>query len=125
MNLQLIIGISLVNLAMILYTVFFILKRRSDKLTLRTLLFLSSAIVMDILATGLMILGSSNTGLTFHGVIGYLALLGMIVESILLWKHYMTRDREIPLPLSIIRYTGIAYLWWLFVYVYGLVRMMI
>jgi glucose-6-phosphate-specific signal transduction histidine kinase len=125
MNQSLMFGISLVNLAFILYTVFFILKRKSEKLTLTTPIVLSIAVLSDICATGLMILGSTNRGLTFHGVLGYLALLGMMIESVLLWKHFLGKNRDLPLSINLIRYTGIAYLWWLFVYVFGLVRILI
>ena len=119
------VGITLVNLAFILYTLFFILKRKQNTLTAGSLIILSLAVLIDFCATALMIMGSTTIGLTFHGSIGYLALLGMTVELVLLWLHRMGENRDNPLPLALIRYTGIAYYWWLFVYVFGIVRILV
>ena len=61
-------------------------KTRQKLVTRQVLLFYTIGVCLDITATILMIIGS-NKGLTVHGMIGYSSLLGMLIDTILLWRH--------------------------------------
>ena len=80
----LILGTSIVNLALISYSIAVITEQRRHALSSRVLVFLSMGLVLDITATILMIIGSENPAFTLHGLIGYSSLTGMLIDAILL-----------------------------------------
>lgn len=122
MNILLILGISLVNFAFIFYTIFFIKKLRGKLFQTKTIIVLFIGILFDISATLFMILGSQSIKLTFHGLVGYIALIGMILDFIIIFYHYK-KDKSIPKQLSI--YTNIIYIWWISIYIYGFSNMLL
>ena len=65
-----------------------------------------------------MIIGSKRIPLTVHGIIGYTALLGMIVETILMWR-YLAKNEKKEITKSLNIYTWIAYSWWIIAYFAG------
>ena len=91
MNIFLMLGISIVNLALVSYSIFFFLKKNSyfEK---KHLIFLLLGFSLDIISTTFMILGTGKHLLTFHGIIGYIALCGMLIESLIVVKHYIKRE---------------------------------
>lgn len=120
MNHFLVSGIIIVNLALISYTIFFFIKRRG-LISSKTIVFLILGVCFDLISTLLMIVGSHKNFLTLHGLIGYTALFGMIVEAGFIVKYYLTQ-REFGGKLLI--YTRIIYFWWILVYVLGLFLVM-
>ena len=75
--------------------------------------------MLDISATMLMILGSTKGLLTFHGVLGYSALLGMGVDGFLLWKHNLKKGMEEKVNKNLNLYSRIAYGWWVVAFITG------
>ena len=58
-----------------------------QKTAANNVLYIQSAgLFFDILATVLMILGSTNTPFSIHGFLGYSALVGMVIETTKLWS---------------------------------------
>jgi len=120
MNKYLESGIIIVNLALISYTIFF-LKKKKGLITSKTILYLILGVCFDLTATVLMIIGSHKTLLTLHGIIGYTALIGMIIEAGLVVKYYQTKRVLVG---KLLIYTRIIYFWWIIVYILGLVLVM-
>ena len=79
MNIFLILGITIVNLALIAYSIFFFLKKE-DVFNIKHVVVLLIGVLLDFISTILMIIGSSKGLITFHGVLGYSALIGMVLE---------------------------------------------
>ena len=114
-----IIGSMVVTLALLFYTTGFFKEQRHKLVTSRVLLFFTVGVVLDCTATILMILGSTQGGLTFHGIIGYSSLLGMSVDTLLLWRHKLKNGSARPVNKNLSRYTRGAYLWWVAAYLTG------
>lgn len=119
MNTELILGTRIVILALIAYSVAIITEQRKHKVTNSVLIFLSSGIIFDIVATVFMIIGSKNSPFTLHGFLGYSALLAMLVDFFLLWKHRIQNDAETLVSNKLHLYSRYAYAWWMIAFITG------
>ena len=115
----LILGTSIVNLALISYSIAVITELRKHALSKKVLVFLSVGLVLDITATILMIIGSENPAFTLHGLLGYSSLTGMLIDAILLWRLRFRNGVKSKVPNILHWYTRLAYIWWLMAYVTG------
>lgn len=120
MNSTIISAVSVVTVALICYSIGVITEQRKAAISKRVLLFITAGVVLDITSTALMIFGSTNTPLTVHGVIGYTALLLMLIDAILVWRHWLTMSGE-TVSRRLHMYTRIAYGWWVVAYIVGAV----
>jgi hypothetical protein len=66
-----------------------------------------------------MIVGSPNSPFTFHGFVGYSALAVMLIETLLIWKHYRRSGLNSRVPVRIHLYSRFAYVWWVLAYITG------
>jgi hypothetical protein len=112
-------GTSIVFLALISYSVAIISEQRKGVLTKKILLFLSLGVLLDIIATTFMILGSSKGGFTLHGFIGYSSLLAMLIDAILMWRLKSKSGWDVQVPKSLHHYSRYAYLWWVLAFITG------
>lgn len=113
------IGALVVTLALTAYSIGFFKLQRRKLVTSRVLQFYIMGVSLDITATILMIIGSSNGMLTIHGFIGYSSLLGMLVDTFLLWKHHSKQGTELEVTKGLHLYSRIAYFWWVIAYITG------
>jgi hypothetical protein len=113
-----IIGSMIVILALIFYSIGFF-KVRRKKVTSNVLLFYTIGVLLDITATTFMIIGSSNGMLTIHGFIGYSSLLGMLIDTTLLWRHNLKHGGGKDVGNSLHIYSRIAYIWWVIAFITG------
>ena len=120
MNILLLLGIIIVNIALICYSLFFFSKK-SECFKVSQIAPLVLGVISDFVSTILMILGSHRSLITFHGLIGYTALLGMGFE---LTFVLITYKRNLIISRALKISTKITYFWWLFVYLAGLVMIM-
>ncbi len=81
--------------------------------------FLSVGVICDIVATALMIIGSENSPFTPHGILGYSSLVGMVTDTVLIWRLRVKNGADAEVPRKLHVYSRIAYIWWLFAYVSG------
>jgi hypothetical protein len=114
-----IIASFIVTLALIFYSIGFSKENRKKLITGRVLLFYTIGVTLDITATILMIIGSSKGMVTWHGMIGYSSLLGMLIDTIFLWRHNLGRGTEIEVNRSLYIYSRIAFIWWIIAYITG------
>lgn len=113
----LIVGIVVVNLALIIYGIGIVSEQRSHRISAKVLRFLQAGVILDIVATSCMIIGSGS-GLTIHGYLGFSALAAMVSETTLAWRHRSSHgDDEVPAWLH--NYSRVAYGWWCVAYVVG------
>ena len=119
----LIAGTTIVNLALIFYSIGTVTEQRRHQVTPRVLFFLTTGVVFDITATICMIVGSTKSPFSLHGILGYSSLAGMTIETILAWRHRLQRnDSEVGKGLHL--YSRLAYIWWVLAYVTGAVLVM-
>lgn len=119
MNKLVMTGTIIVLFALTSYTIGIIKEQRSKKVTFGALLFLSIGLLFDITATIFMILGSSESGITFHGLIGYSSLLGMLIDNLLLWRLRLSKGLNAEVPGRIHLYSRYAYTWWVLAFITG------
>lgn len=119
MNPTLIKAVAVVTFALLFYSAAVIMEQRKSLLSKRVLFFLTGGVCLDITATVLMIIGSGNTPLTVHGVIGYSALSVMLVDTALIWRCWFMNRGECRVPRSLNIYTRIAFGWWVVAYIAG------
>jgi hypothetical protein len=114
-----ILGSFVVTIALIFYSTGFSKERRKKLVTGRVLLFYTIGVSLDITATILMIIGSSKGMITPHGLIGYSSLLGMLTDTILLWRHNLKHGPLTEVTRGLHIYSGVAFTWWIVAYITG------
>lgn len=119
MNNLVLTGTIVVFFALSFYTIGIVREQRSKAVSQFVLLFLSLGLIFDITATLFMIFGSSATGITLHGIIGYSSLLGMLIDNILLWRLRLKSGINTSVPNSIHLYSRYAYAWWDIAFITG------
>ena len=119
MNSILITGTITVTGALIAYSVFIFTKQKQKVLTPFILTMLTTGLFLDITSTILMIIGSQNIPITPHGILGYSALTGMLVDTLFIWRHWKSGRKTEPISTKLNRYTWIAYSWWVLAYIAG------
>jgi uncharacterized repeat protein (TIGR03987 family) len=112
-------GSTIVTLALLAYSVGIISEQRKKLINRPILIFLAIGLVLDISGTACMIIGSSNSPFTFHGILGYSALLAMLIDNILFWKLWKQDGMGAIVPIGIHKYSRIAYIWWGIAYISG------
>ena len=118
MNNVLIRAVIVVTVALMFYAIGAITEQRKKRVTPRVLIFLTAGVSLDITSTGLMIAGSGNIPITVHGMIGYSALLVMLVDAILIWRYWL-KNKAAEVPRKLHLYTRFAFGWWVIAYVAG------
>ena len=119
------IGAVVVTLALISYSIGVIAEQRKHKIVKTVLVFITTGILLDVIATACMIAGSTNSPFTLHGFLGYSALLGMLIDVVLIWSFYRKNGSDITVPKKLHRYTLFAYIWWVIAYITGSMLVMI
>jgi hypothetical protein len=122
MNLLLMIGSMIVVVALIFYSIGVIAEQRRRLVTNFVLTFISLGLLCDLTGTICMIVGAHKI-ITVHGLIGYSALIGMLVDIVLLYRFKRGRVQTPPHALHL--YTRVAYLWWVVAFVSGCALAMI
>jgi hypothetical protein len=108
-----------VTLALIFYSTGFTKENKRKLVTGRVLMFYTIGVCLDITATILMIIGSSKGLITPHGMIGYSSLIGMLTDTILLWRHKIKLGSGIEVNRALHIYSVIAFTWWITAYITG------
>jgi hypothetical protein len=119
MNILLQYGTRIVVLALIAYSVAIFTEQRRKRVSNTVVAFITIGIILDITATAFMIAGSSNTPFTLHGFLGYSSLLGMLIDTVLIWRHRVTAGTRIEVPARLHFYSRYAYIWWVFAFITG------
>ena len=119
MNIYISIGSTVVILALLSYSLGSIPILKKRHITSRAMGFMTLGVLLDIAATTFMIIGSSNSPFTLHGIIGYTALGGMLTDAVMLsvFRNKNGADKQISKGLHF--YSLIAFVWWVVAFVTG------
>jgi len=120
MNQYSMIGAGIVIFALLSYSLSIITEQRKKLVTPFVLRFLTIGIILDITATTFMIIGSSNSAFTLHGILGYSSLAAMFIDTILIWRFHMSTKPGAVVPKQLHLYSRYAYSWWVIAFVTGL-----
>ena len=98
MNPILITGTIIVTFALLFYSISVITEQRKKTLTSFVLTTRTIGVVLDVTATAFMIAGSRKIPFTFHGLLGYSALAGMLVDTVLAWRFAKSQKQQAVSP---------------------------
>lgn len=125
MNLYLKTGSIIVVFALLGYSVFITSLRRRKTLSRMCVIALVAGITLDCCATGLMIAGSGRRYFTIHGFMGYSALGMMIFDGVMIGSIYRIDSGKSNISRFVLNYSMVAYVWWVVVFLTGVVTAMI
>jgi len=111
------IAVTIVTLALICYTVGTVGQQRSRRITGAVVGFLTVGVILDIIATIFMIIGSGKI-ISLHGLLGYSALAGMLAEVVIAWR-WRKRQGETSITGGMVLYSRAAYAYWVIAFVSG------
>lgn len=112
-------GAFIITLSLLSYGIGSISLQRFKMVSPGVLWFLSIGVICDIIATILMIIGSKNTPFTLHGFLGYSALVGMLLDTIFVWRVYYKNRINALVSRSLHFYSKVAFGWWVIAYLTG------
>jgi len=112
-------GAFLITLALLSYGIGSIAIQRFKLISSGVLIFLTLGVILDIIAVTFMIIGSENGPFTFHGILGYTAMLTMMINMILIWRCFFKNGLESVIDNKIVTYSKYAYGWWVIAYLTG------
>jgi hypothetical protein len=115
----LITGITIVNLALLSYSLAFLNLNRRKQITKLVMISLISGVLFDIISTICMIIGSGRI-LTLHGIIGYTALAGMLTDAVLIYRVVRSAGYNEVISAKLIRFSRVTYFYWIAAYVTGI-----
>lgn len=119
MNVLSVIGAFFITLALLSYGIGSISIQRFKLVTSGVLIFLSLGVFLDLVAVTFMIMGSQNSPFSLHGILGYSAMLTMIVDLFLIWRAFLKNGFGLVIEKHVIIYTKVAYGWWVIAYFTG------
>ncbi|MDO9257262.1 MAG: hypothetical protein Q7U54_17210 [Bacteroidales bacterium] len=120
MNTYSMIGANIVIFALLSYSLSIITEQRKKLVTPFILRFLTIGIILDITATVFMIIGSSKSAFSLHGILGYSSLAAMFIDTILIWRFHLTTKAGTIVPKGLHLYSRFAYAWWVIAFITGL-----
>jgi hypothetical protein len=120
MNPYSMIGAGIVIFALLSYSLSIITEQRTRLVTPFVLRFLTIGIFLDVIATTFMIIGSSNSAFSLHGILGYSSLAGMLADTILIWRFHLSSKPGTIVPKGLHVFSRFAYAWWVIAFVTGL-----
>jgi len=111
-----IVGVVFIHIALVLYSIF-IYKESKYKLATKGVVgFITAAVIFDISATICMMIGTVEKYFTLHGILGYTAVVVMIIDAIFIWKHKIRYGAEVPFSDTLNRNSRLGYILWLFAF---------
>jgi hypothetical protein len=119
MNFLAVVGAFIITLSLLSYGIGIIAVVRFKIVTPGILVFLTLGVILDFIAVIMMIINSEKSMFSLHGLLGYSAMLTMIINVILVWRCYLKNGFDSVISNSVIVYSKIAYAWWLITYITG------
>jgi hypothetical protein len=116
MNPYLYLGVAFATVALLFYSLFYWRNRKRELVTRGGCLLQMTGLDFDIAGTVLMIVGSKNIPLTVHGIIGYSALLAMLVKTAITWRQGLRGEKR---SAGAKAFGSVAYFWWILAYLAG------
>jgi hypothetical protein len=120
----LIAGITIVNLALVSYSIAIITQLRTKILSRKILIFLAIGVFLDVSATICMIIGSGNF-ITIHGLIGYSSLSGMLIDTFFTYRYSINKGLNSTISARFNSGSRLAYFYWIVAYLTGALIVML
>lgn len=108
-----IVGVIFIHIALVLYSIFIWKENKYKRATNGVVGFITAAVTFDVAATICMMLGTVEKYFTLHGILGYTALVVMIIDAIFIWKHRNKYGTEVPFSDALNRNSKLGFVLWL------------
>jgi len=115
---EIILAITLITLALVCYTVAVAKAHRSRRASRLVVALLVAGVVVDVVATWIMVAAATGTLLTPHGILGFAGLGAMIVYMLLAARHRAAAG-DAPTPDWLDLFGRAAYVLWLVAFAVG------
>ena len=112
-------GAFIISFALLSYGVSSISIQRFRLITPSVIIALTLGVLLDITAVAFMIAGSGLLPISLHGFLGFVAMLTMIIDAVLIWRIYIKNGFDSEISNAVATYTKYAYAWWLIAYFTG------
>ena len=119
MKLISLVGAFVITLALFFYGAGSISLQRFRKVSKNVLWSIFIGLILDIAAIICMVIGSKNTSISLHVILGILALLAMLINLVLVWRVYKKEGLNAQINKGLQLYTKLAYAGWLIAYLTG------
>lgn len=113
------ISAIIITFALFSYGIGSITLQRFKMVSPGVLLFLSLGLILNIVATRFMIIGASAAPLRLHDLLGYSALLTMLIDVFLIWRWVVKKKINAIANKHLLTYSKFAYGWWVLAYLTG------
>ncbi len=119
MNLFAIAAASILTLSFLSYGVGYISLFRFKIVGRIVLIFLTFGVLLDICAISIMLKGSNGHPCSLHGLLGYLAFLFMLFNTVRVWQIYFRQGIDYPVLKKYLNFAKLTYIIWLIAYFTG------
>ena len=119
MSLIILAGVVLIHIAAVLYTIFIIKEFKYKRAVHGVTRFITAAVIFDVAATSCMMIGTTETYFTTHGILGYTALAVMVTDAVLIWRHRKKHGSEVPFSKNLHRVSMYGYMLWVLAFATG------
>ena len=114
-----VVGVILIHIAFILYSIFIYKEHKYKRATKGVARFIAAAVIFDVSATVCMMIGTAEKYFTLHGILGYTALLFMVIDAVFIWKHKKKFGSEVPFSSTLNRNSKLGYILWIIAFSTG------
>ena len=76
-------------------------------------------IIFDVTAIVCMVIGAKGTPFTFHGFVGYIAFLVMLIGTVWAWVIYFKKGIDERVSVKFLWYSRLSYFLWVAGYLTG------
>ena len=119
MSLIILTGVILIHIAAVLYTIFIFKEFKYKRAVHGVTRFITAAVIFDVSATVCMMIGTTETYFTTHGILGYTALTVMVTDAILIWRHRAKHGPDVPFSKALHRVSLYGYMLWVLAFATG------
>lgn len=112
-------GAFVITFSLLSYGIGSISLMRFKLVSTGVLVYITTGVILDTIGAVLMIIATSRSPFTLHGLLGFSGLLVMLVNALLLWRYFRKNGSEKRVSRSLLLYSKLAYLWWMIAYILG------
>lgn len=114
-----VVGAFIITLSWLAYGIASISLIRFKIVDTIVLFFFTLGVIFDATAITFMIISARSTPFSVHGILGYSALLVMLIDTFFVWRIYFKHGIDAHIGRKFLWYVKFAYFWWVLAYLTG------
>ena len=120
MNILAVLGAFIMTMAFLSYGIGSVTLERFRIVGIVVLLFYLLGLMFEIIAIGFMALSGSGRMGSWHVILGIIAFLLMLVNTIWVWVVYFKKGFDGQVNMTLLKYTKVAFFLWVVFYLLGI-----